>query len=1029
MADNQKPPRNEFSLDEILAEARVLESENRTHIENPVQKEAVEPTTSTEPDLPKKQADSVHNTAPNPPEEPKKKKGLSSLFQRRKRRNEIPELEEEDIYYGLQLKTLEDYQKIIQVDTSKQKQTEAMFSYLFDASDDKVIDQELSEQFNRLHEERVQRIQGIMKQSGLDSNDIFSEHEVQKPAGRPAATAKQAKESPSETSPNPAPKTPPVTVPPVPAPSTPPQKKPEIDPVPVPTPEIREPISEPLFTPEPVSIPDMPGDSPEIRCAETVEPIKEPAVPHPVKEEIPPSPGVREPYQKPAPQSVKNAAQGYRAATGIPVHLIALNDFESLLTSAATDFPASGHKHSPAPIPIPRREEPAVQNHDEPSNLPKNIPHTIELTREFQAIRSEASEDSEPIAFPQPQWTESKQHDSEEAPAEEVSAEKKPKTHFSLFGNEEEDNDSVDNPPEEPEELDDYANPSDSPSIFYDLRSDIRELYLRLSVTAILTVILLICGLLSEKFAFLPASIQAGFTTQTHLILTLIFLLIESAFCAKTIANGFKGLVTFQANSDSAVAVATAAVLIQSAALLFVPQKVESGALHVYAPLAAIALFLNTAGKLSMMKRIEKNFRFVSAPEEKHSVQLFDDHNTALQMAGDAVMDAPVLAYQTKTNFLKNFLHLSYEPDPSEQSALFFAPIGFVCSLVLCMVTLYLSKDAFSAITAFTAASCIFVPIVNMLSINLPVNRVSKIAAHCGGMVVGYAAIDQFSGTNAVIVDAKELFPKGTVILNGIKTFGGQRIDDAIVDATALMCAAGGPLSDLFDQIIKSRRDMLPRIDNLTYEDDKGVVGWVSGRRILVGNRYLMEAHQIEPPSRDYEDKYIHAGKKVVYLASGGDLVAMFIVSYNSDRRRAMELRRMEDNGISLLVRTCDPNINPRFLADCFGIDEHSVRVLPERLGCIYEEITEVPLGSAPALIATKGRPTAMMRLLTACVRQRGNLSIALALQNVAVVLGFLLVAFLTCYSGLQQLTTGALLIYELFWICAILLVPRIRKP
>jgi len=280
-----------------------------------------------------------------------------------------------------------------------------------------------------------------------------------------------------------------------------------------------------------------------------------------------------------------------------------------------------------------------------------------------------------------------------------------------------------------------------------------------------------------------------------------------------------------------------------------------------------------------------------------------------------------------------------------------------------------------------------------------------------------------------VLVDAKELFPKGTVVLNAIKTFGGQRIDDAIVDATALMCAVGGPLSDLFDQIIKSRRDMLPKIDNTVYEDDKGVTGWVSGRRILVGSRKLMEAHSIEPPSRDYEEKYIRTGKRIVYLASGGELVAMFVVSYNSDRRRAMELRRMEDNGISLIVRTCDPNITPALLAECFGLEEHSVRVLPERLGSIYTEMTASPQERSEAVMATKGRPTAMMRLLTACVRQRSNISIALALQNVAVILGLLLVAFLTCYSGLGQLTVTALMIYELFWAAAILIVPRLRKP
>ena len=222
---------------------------------------------------------------------------------------------------------------------------------------------------------------------------------------------------------------------------------------------------------------------------------------------------------------------------------------------------------------------------------------------------------------------------------------------------------------------------------------------------------------------------------------------------------------------------------------------------------------------------------------------------------------------------------------------------------------------------------------------------------------------------------------------------------------------------------------MLPKIDNLSYEDERGVVGWVSGRRILVGNRELLRDHGIEPPSRDYEKKYLLGGKQVVYLASGGDLVAMFVLSYNSDKRRALELQRMENNGISLIVRTCDPNITPEFLAQCFRLDVQSVRVLPDRLGSVYQKLIEKPTERADALFATKGRPTTMMRMLTACIRQKGNVSIAVVLQNVCVVLGFVLVAFLACYSGLKQLSTTALLLYELFWLLVILAVPKLRKP
>ncbi len=1067
MADKNKTPPDDLSIEEILAEARTLNGKDEPEPDKKQAEQGKPSESEPQPRRPQpvsgpetivKQAQQALEskiTEPSPlPGNPGKKeeKKKRSLFGRRKR--EIPEFEDEDdIYYGLQLKSLEeyqrDYEKTIRVDSTKMRQAEkdSSFSYLFDQNSNTEPDAELDARFEQLHSERRKRIEQALRKAGLDQDEIFSLYEneiaeapepspVPEPVPTVMAQAVSNEPQPQEE-PAPKPEQPPVPPPAVPTPSPAPAPKPEILPGPQRQTEIPMPITEPTFQPEPErpSAPTQPGYLPEVRYPDSEEPVKEPVTAPQVKEEIPPSPPVKEPPIKPIPFS--GAKPGYRFTAGKPVHMIDLSDFNAVLLAEAKNYPLPQPEPPPAPIPMPERN----------NRTEFKAPIIIEQTSEFDAIQPEQSaqaeepaltenpvfEERQPIHFPEPlseqeEYGELEDFALQEEPEKPGKETKKRKT-FSVFGTEEEDNDSQEEPPAEPDELDDYSSPSDAPSVLHELGSSVRRLSLRLAVTGICMVLLFGAGFLGEYSGILPQAVQVSLGMQPYLILNLVFLLIATVFCIGPILNGIKGLFTIQANSDSAMALADIAAIIQSVALFFSQDKLQNGALHLYSSLVAFILFLNTAGKMSLVTRINKNFKFVSAPEQKQSVQLFDDHNTALQMAKGCVIDAPAIAYQTKTNFLKHFLRLSYEPDPSEQASQIMAPIGFIGSLVLCIATLILSKDVLQALTAFAAATCVSVPLVNMLSVNLPLNRLSKIASRCGAMIIGYPAVEQFSNTNAVMLDAKELFPKGTVLLNGIKTFGGQRIDEAIVDATALMCAIGGPLSDLFDQIIKSRRDMLPKIDNVTYEDDRGVTGWVSGRRILVGNRELMEAHEIEPPSRDYEEKYIHGGKKIVYLASGGDLVAMFIVSYNSDRRRALELRRMEDNGISLIVRTCDPNITPLLLAECFGLETHGIRVLPERLGSIYTELTGEPQERTAALLATKGRSTAMMRMLTACVRQRSNISAAVILQNIAVILGFLLVAFLTCYSGLQQLSTSALLLYELFWSAAILIVPRLRKP
>lgn len=1061
------------------------------------------------------------------------KKRIKEERRRLKKQSGVFTNEEEDIYYGLQLKPLEEYkqqyEKTIQPDGRKTEpknektraqvkpvgdQTGSIFSYLFDSTDEQM-DAEIAARFETLHQERKQRMEETARQTGMfkvHDNTIeiqFPKHPQKEPVNQEPEQAKKDKEQPSAKA-QPATKkeTKPVEQ----------TEKPPKQPAKAATAKKEQPL--PLLDGFPVgdetfefpamgsfarpvqkknekgaSAPDLPAEDetfefpavggyavpPQIEDTNPFEPVQptepskpmEPKAPTQPKKapeqapntpaempaapvstpespvhtepaaptatpEIPAQPGVQPsvtpisaqesasadtyPQEKPAQtkpgEKVRRA--DYRPAGITPVHVVELHDYAEVILKEAKTYPKPSAKLHTAPIPK-MDEAPA------PAKPQKETPPQEEPAAEEPTARIWDTRALDEVPLPSETFVRAEEPALDEPEEEEPTPKKKKK--FSIMGEEEPDNDPQDNLPEEPDELDDYQKPSDAPSIAHELGSSLRELTLRLTVTGILTVLLLLMGVLGEMTSLLPEAVRFAIPTQTYLIINLVFLGIASLFCSVTIFNGIKSMVSLQANSDSGVAVAAIAALIQSVALLFAPESIASSGVHAYAALACAALFLNTAGKFSLIKRIRHNFHFVASPDQKYAVQYFDDHNTALQMAKGVVADTPAIAYQNRAGFLKHFLSLSYENDPSDQSSHIIAPIGAILSLALCIVYYYLNQDVIGAITVFAAAACISVPMVNMLSVNLPLARLSKLATRCGAMVVGYPAVDHFSTANAVVLDAKDLFPKGTVILNGIKTFGGQRIDDAIVDATALMCATGGPLSDLFDQIIKSHHDMLPKIENLSYEDDRGVVGWVSGRRILVGNRELMKGYGIEPPSKDYEEKYLLGGKQVVYLASGGDLVAMFVTSYNSDRRRAAELRRMEDNGISLIVRTCDPNVTPRLLAQVFDLDEHGIRILPERLGQEYEELVKEQDERVDALLATKGRPTAMMRMLTACVRQRSNISVAVALQTVAVVLGFLLVAFLACYSGLKQLSTAALLLFELFWLIAVLIVPRLRKP
>ena len=246
--------------------------------------------------------------------------------------------------------------------------------------------------------------------------------------------------------------------------------------------------------------------------------------------------------------------------------------------------------------------------------------------------------------------------------------------------------------------------------------------------------------------------------------------------------------------------------------------------------------------------------------------------------------------------------------------------------------------------------------------------------------------------------------------------------------ASALMNEVGGPLSGVFDQVISENEDALPQVQDFSYEDGGGIVGKVDGKTILIGDRSLLINHRLQVPPREEEAQYASGNQQVVYIGVDSEVAALLVLTYTADRRRKNELQRLEDSGISIIVRTTDPNVTPQLVNRLFGIDAASVGVLDSRLGDEYRKLVKSQIPRADALVATKGRMESMMSVISACVEEKRTIGLVVAIQNAAMVLCFVLVAFLACFGAMGQLSSLVLFLFQLFWLAVTLLLPKLRR-
>lgn len=914
----------------------------------------------------------------------KKKKKKGGLFGRKKRKPDFDEAE--DMYYGIQLKPLDEYRKGFDPVTGEFKLGAESFEALFDDSK-KAIDDEVEANFQKLQQERRRRVAQAVQSAGVDEQAIADEFGIVAPMPVTAFAADPyAKqhgigvegETPGEEMPD--------------------IQKAMLQTSTDKTMEIK--LNVLNDTVEIQRVKDLPKVG-----EEAVEKIQESAQAHQeqmAQQEQAVQQEEAAPAQQPEAEMPAQPQQPEAAAVSQPAPAA-----EPVQQAAPQQQTAPARQ--PQPVIRPLGEIPQVESIYK--YRVRGIPtHIINVDVLQSALLSE----SEMLHRMQ----------------EKEERKNNPRRRVRNKKLEEEHEEAPPTPDADTgESIDDYTGPEDIKAISRELSGDMHELSLRMLITGVCTVLLAIVNMIfGSQFASTPAG-ELGASPTVYFILTMVFLVVSIGICYRTIGNGLRALLSFEANSDSAVAVAAAAVLIQTISSLFFSAELTDGKLHLYAVVLSAILFVNTLGKKTMIRRIHGNFRFMTSKDQKYSVRLYDDYNTALKMTKDCVSEKPVMAYQCKAGFLKRFLELSYTPDPAETASQFFAPIGLIASLVLCIVCLLVSKSVPTALSALAASACACVAVGNMLVVNNPISRICKIARRAGAMVVGYEGVEELGDVNAVLVDAEEIFPVGTVVLNGIRTFGGRaEAGEAVMAASALMREVGGPLAGVFDQVISENEDALPKVENITFEEGHGVTGWVDGREVCIGNRAFLVNHQIASPAKDEESQYSSANKQVIYIAMDHTVAALMILTYSADRRKKNELQRLEDNGISIVIRTTDVNVTPQLVARLFGLETSSVGVLSAKLGDEAGKLMGQEIPRADAKVATKGKVESMMSVISACVSERRTIRTVVLLQTVAVVLGFALVAFMACFGGMQQLSSFVLFVFELFCLAVQLAVPRFMR-
>ena len=531
-------------------------------------------------------------------------------------------------------------------------------------------------------------------------------------------------------------------------------------------------------------------------------------------------------------------------------------------------------------------------------------------------------------------------------------------------------------------------------------------------------------------------------SAENYLYTELTIGILSFAACSSVITNGFSRLFRMKPDGDTLCAFAHTGAIVSLIPYLFKGQYIQIGFSHVYLLVTLGLLSFNTISKLITVRTAKKNLQFISGLNSKYFIERCDGDG-AEQLAKGCVSGIPVISSMRKTEMLYDFIVSTYCEDVSDRILGKTSVITLIASVIGGVVAFFVesgkgkslmdigwqvvSMNKISwAFTVFSAILCIGAAFSCSMTVTLPLLMSARKGKSQKFAVLGYGAVEEYSETNAVLLDAKTLIPPSSIEITNICGYdkpknrgeGKVNVDEAIIYAASLAVSADSVMSDAFFNMLGYKKELLKTVSGIVYENNLGVMGWIDRRRVLLGNRAHMKAHEISVPNIKKEAAANVNNDEVIYLAVGGEVCLLFFVSIKANKEACDSVEDLSRRGVSLIIRTIDGMITGSLVANLFNIDERTVRIIPFESHEIFNEYTKFTSRGSAALCCN-GTLSSFTGAVSATKSLKTRITIGSVMQIFGVGLGIVLAFIFMIFSKHEMFSEINLLIYNIA--CAVL--------
>ena len=271
----------------------------------------------------------------------------------------------------------------------------------------------------------------------------------------------------------------------------------------------------------------------------------------------------------------------------------------------------------------------------------------------------------------------------------------------------------------------------------------------------------------------------------------------------------------------------------------------------------------------------------------------------------------------------------------------------FVPAVVLSAIAAFIVWASFGpepslAYAVVVAVSVLIVACPCALGLATPMSIMTATGrgARAGVLIRDAEALERLAGVDTLIVDKTGTLTAGQPALSAVVAAAGQVEADILRLAASLERGSEHPLADAIVSAAADRGLVLSDAQDFDAVTGKGVTGMVDGKRVLLGNRALLDDAGIETAQIAAEaDMRRDAGETAMFVAIDSALAGLIAVADPIKDTTPAALARLHASGLKIVMATGDSARTAQAVAAKLGITDVRADLLPEDKGALIAEL------------------------------------------------------------------------------------------